>query len=129
MNLNKTELAELINESYPTLQVNSSSLQIAVYGVTVYEQLLIGSNQPQNIKSLYFGTLQYQFNKDSSFGLKVNTSIGSKNRSHFLDINTRSARTTNDVFVKYENLLISYLSCIDENMKSGISFYGYKINW
>ena len=124
----KYQLAELINESFPSLSVNASTLEISVFNKTVYEELTLGVPQPQNIKSLYFGTLQYQLNTDSLFQLKVNTSIGSRNKSHFLDINTQTTVPTNNTFIKYDNLLISYFECTDSR-SSGIAFSGIKINW
>ena len=80
----KYQLAELINESFPSLSVNASTLEISVFNKTVYDELTLGAPQPQNIKSLYFGTLQYQLNTNSVFQLIVNTSIGARNSNHFL---------------------------------------------
>ena len=125
----KYQLAELINESYPSLSVNASTLEISVFNKTVYDELTLGAKQPQNIKSLYFGTLQFQLNPNSGFELIVNTTIGSRNRNHFLDIDTNTSVISNYTFVKYEDLLISYFECIDSNTYSGISFSGIKINW
>ena len=54
----KYKLAELINEAYPNLQVNASTLQITPYQASVNDALELGVTNTLNIKSLYLGLLK-----------------------------------------------------------------------
>lgn len=126
----KFQLAELINESYPSLQVNASTLQISPYQASVNDSLLLGESNVSNIKSLYLGSLEWLQSPQSQFEIKVITREPTRIGTFFIQRNYASIPTSIETFVSYKNLLLSYLEVTQNSVfPSGIVFHGYKLNW
>ena len=83
----KYDLAQLINESYPELRVNSTSLQLSPYQFTPYDDVTLGNTNVGQVTSLYLGTFEFMIMPFSVYSLKMSTSSkGTSMSANFLNL-------------------------------------------
>tara|TARA_B100000768_G_C11284083_1_gene380734 strand:+ start:5949 stop:6344 length:396 start_codon:yes stop_codon:yes gene_type:complete len=126
----KYQLAELINESFPSLQVNASTLQITPFQASVNDSLTLGVTNPLDIKALYIGSLEWNPDPLSEFQIAIITREPSRTGNFFMRKDYQSNPVRDETFVSYRNLLMSYFEVTNNAPHpSGIVFHGCKINW